>query len=119
MGTTDATDINGDGAVDAGDFTIFAGNYGSLDCHEAGDLNLDGAVNAADFTVLAGKYGTTGIPACGTESLMSGSSGFGDLTPALEAMGFESIEDFGSWLDEQSEEDQLDALLELLSLLEQ
>ena len=56
-----AGDVNGDGAVNALDFTIVAGNFGAGPgmAREAGDLTDDGFINAADFTVLAGSFGCT------------------------------------------------------------
>ena len=51
-------DVNGDGATDAGDFTILAGSFGlSVPAGTQGDLNDDGVVDAADFTILAGDFG--------------------------------------------------------------
>ena len=53
-----AGDVNGDGATNAADFTILAGNYGqAVPPNTLGDLNGDGFVNAADFTILAGDFG--------------------------------------------------------------
>ena len=53
-----AADINGDGATNAADFTILAGNFGNaVPPGTTGDLNNDGLVNAADFVVLAGDFG--------------------------------------------------------------
>lgn len=44
-------DLNGDGIVDAGDFTAFASSFGSTAGGFA-DGNSDGVVNAADFTIF-------------------------------------------------------------------
>ena len=54
-------DANSDGSVNASDFTILAGNFGTLGNprFRNGDANGDGAVNAADFTVLAGNFGAS------------------------------------------------------------
>ena len=53
-----AGDSNGDGVTNAGDFTILAGNFGSVVApNTGGDLNGDGLVNAADFVILAGDFG--------------------------------------------------------------
>jgi hypothetical protein len=50
-----SVDNNGSGAVDAVDFSIFAGNYGSANpCH---DYNCSGQVDAVDFSIFAGHYG--------------------------------------------------------------
>ena len=56
-----AGDINNDGATNASDFVILAGNFGaSVTPNTSGDLNGDGLVNASDFVILAGDFG------CGT-----------------------------------------------------
>ncbi len=54
-----AGDITCDGATDAGDFTVFAANFGQgpSATHNLGDLNGDGLVNAADFVILASEFG--------------------------------------------------------------
>jgi hypothetical protein len=53
-----AGDINNDGATNAADFTILAGNFGaSVTPNTNGDLNADGLVNAADFVIFAGDFG--------------------------------------------------------------
>ena len=54
-----AGDINGDGATNAADFTVLAGNFGAGPgmTRAQGDLTGDGFVNAADFTILAGDFG--------------------------------------------------------------
>ena len=58
-------DLNGDGATNAADFTILAGQFGqgTPDCRSRaqGDLNCDGVVNASDFTILAGNFGCSPI----------------------------------------------------------
>lgn len=51
-------DITGDGATNAADFTVLAGNFGAtVPPGTAGDLTNDGVVNAGDFTILAGDFG--------------------------------------------------------------
>lgn len=54
-----AADITCDGATNAGDFTVFASNFGQGPgaTHNLGDLNGDGLVNATDFVILAGAFG--------------------------------------------------------------
>ena len=55
-----AGDINNDGATNASDFVILAGNFGaSVTPNTSGDLNGDGLVNASDFVILAGDFGCT------------------------------------------------------------
>ncbi len=54
-------DLNLDGAVDAGDLAIIAGNFGMIgDWSWAdGDVNGDGIIDAGDLAVLAGNFGVT------------------------------------------------------------
>ncbi|MEM6853082.1 MAG: M14 family zinc carboxypeptidase [Planctomycetota bacterium] len=51
-----AGDYNGDGLVDAADYTVWADNFGSLAELDA-DGNYDGVVNAADYTIWADNFG--------------------------------------------------------------
>jgi hypothetical protein len=54
-------DVDGDAAVDAADFVILAGNFGSSVAQSTnGDLDSDGIVNAADFVILARGFGCGG-----------------------------------------------------------
>lgn len=55
-----AADVNGDGLVNAADFTILAASFGMQAgaTRSQGDVNGDGAVNAADFAVIAGAFGS-------------------------------------------------------------
>lgn len=56
---TCAADINADGFVDDGDFTLFAFGYNELLCTPPGcpyDFNGDGAVDDMDFIVFAQQY---------------------------------------------------------------
>ena len=56
-------DFNRDRAVNLGDFTVLANNFGRAGRTFAqGDANYDGTVNLADFTILANRFGTT-LPA--------------------------------------------------------
>ena len=58
-----AGDFNRDRAVNLGDFTILANNFGRGGrTFSQGDANYDGQVNLADFTVLANAFGAT-LPA--------------------------------------------------------
>ena len=54
-------DLNGDGATNAADFSVMAGQFGAgvPDCRarDEGDLNCDGVVDASDFVILAGDFG--------------------------------------------------------------
>ena len=52
-------DLNGSGAIEAGDFTILAGGFGTEPngTRSDGDITGDGRVNVQDFVVLAGAYG--------------------------------------------------------------
>ena len=53
-------DFNEDGAVDTGDYTIWADNYtgpgGTVGTPPTGDANGDGAVDTADYTIWADNY---------------------------------------------------------------
>jgi hypothetical protein len=53
-------DFNGDGHVDAADYTIWADNYtgsgGTSGTPSTGDANGDGAVDTADYTIWADNY---------------------------------------------------------------
>ncbi|MEM9916070.1 MAG: peptidylprolyl isomerase [Planctomycetota bacterium] len=51
-------DYNGDGFVNAADYTVWADNFGSLTELDA-DGNYDGVVNAADYTIWADNFGQT------------------------------------------------------------
>ncbi|MEM9913334.1 MAG: dockerin type I repeat-containing protein [Planctomycetota bacterium] len=51
-------DYNGDGQVDAADYTVWADHFGSM-TNLAADGNGDGVVDAADYTVWADHFGTT------------------------------------------------------------
>ena len=51
-------DINYDGKVDGGDYTIWADNYGQSGVGwSGGDLNGDGVVDGGDYTLWADNYG--------------------------------------------------------------
>ncbi|MGE3240864.1 MAG: dockerin type I domain-containing protein, partial [Pirellulales bacterium] len=57
---THNADFNGDGTVDAADFTIWRDSIGqTVTPGERGDANFDGQVDAADYTVWRDLYGTT------------------------------------------------------------
>ena len=60
-------DITGDGATNAADFVVLAGNFGAgPDATRAqGDLDGNGLVNASDFVALAGAYGCEVVRAVG------------------------------------------------------
>jgi MYXO-CTERM domain-containing protein len=57
-------DIDGNGAVGLGDFSIFAGTYGKQaevdwDFNRAADIDENRVVGLGDFSLFAGLYGTT------------------------------------------------------------
>ncbi len=57
-------DINYDGLVDGGDYTIWADHYGQSDVgFSGGDLNGDGVVNGGDYTLWADNYNLGGAGA--------------------------------------------------------
>ncbi|MEM8494855.1 MAG: dockerin type I domain-containing protein, partial [Planctomycetota bacterium] len=49
-------DYNGNGEVDAADYTVWADNFGSTSALAA-DGNGDGVVDAADYTIWADNFG--------------------------------------------------------------
>ncbi|MCA9189180.1 MAG: hypothetical protein KDA99_26325, partial [Planctomycetales bacterium] len=51
-------DYNGNGIVDAADYTVWKDNFGS-DTELAADGNEDGVVNAADYTIWKDNFGQT------------------------------------------------------------
>lgn len=54
------TDVNGDGATNAGDLVVLIGLFGSVvDPLSASDVNGDGVVNASDVSVLISSFGST------------------------------------------------------------
>jgi hypothetical protein len=50
-------DLNADGSVGGGDFTIFVGDYGKTPVRKRSDFNWDGLVGGGDFTLFVGHYG--------------------------------------------------------------
>ena len=57
-------DYNGNGEVDAADYTVWADNFGSTTLLDA-DGNGDGMVDAADYTIWADNFGTGAAQAQG------------------------------------------------------
>ncbi|MEM1027614.1 MAG: PEP-CTERM sorting domain-containing protein, partial [Planctomycetota bacterium] len=53
-----AGDYNGNGVVDAADYTVWADNFGSTSALAA-DGNGNGVVDAADYTIWADNFGTS------------------------------------------------------------
>ena len=57
-------DANGDGVVNAADYTLWANNFGVTGIAIPGDFNLSGQVEAGDYTAWANHFGeTTAAPA--------------------------------------------------------
>ncbi len=52
-------DFNGDGTVDAADYTVWRDSYGQTGTGLAADADGDGLVDDADFTLWKQNYGTT------------------------------------------------------------
>ena len=50
-------DVNGDGKVDAADYTLWANGFGQVGVDLSADLNDNGEVDAADYTVWANNFG--------------------------------------------------------------
>ena len=74
-------DVNLDGAVDGGDYTIWADNYQQAGGWGEGDLTYDGIVDGADYTIWADNFtapgggsapepGTFALIACGMLALL-------------------------------------------------
>ena len=62
-------DINGDGIVDAGDYTEWANAFGQMGPNLPADLNGNGIVDAGDYTLWANNFGaTSSAPAPGFSS---------------------------------------------------
>ncbi len=71
-------------------------------------MNNDGNVDTADLGILLTAFGPCG------ESFMGGGAGPGAI---LEALGFESVEDYIKWLDALTHEEQAKHIRELLDML--
>lgn len=62
-----AGDTNGDGLVNANDYTILLANYGTTKIthpdsfRDSVDFNGDGLINANDYTILLSNYGRTSL----------------------------------------------------------
>ena len=50
-------DANGDGLVNAGDYTAWANQFDTPGPGQSADFNSDGVVNAGDFTLWANNFG--------------------------------------------------------------
>ncbi len=118
VGTALASDINVDHAVDVFDFADLADAFGMTGPFIPGDLNADGAVDVFDFAILADEFGATGLGSCSTSTeSLSATAGSSAFAETLEALGYESIDDFCESLDAMTPAEQaaeLDALLEAL-----
>jgi choice-of-anchor B domain-containing protein len=61
-----ASDFDGDGDVDLGDFGVFGGAFGSLvgdaNYDPAADFDMDGDVDLGDFGAFGGEFGRTDCP---------------------------------------------------------
>jgi 1,4-alpha-glucan branching enzyme len=54
---TNASDVNGDGRVDAADLAMLLGAWGTANA--AADIDNNGTVNGADLSALLGQWGWT------------------------------------------------------------
>ncbi len=54
-------DFNGDGAVDAADYTVYRDNQGALGAGNPADANGDASVTSADYAVWAANYGASAL----------------------------------------------------------
>lgn len=55
-----AGDVNGDGAVEVGDASLVAANFGIAKATTA-DVNRDGAVNVFDLVLVSSNFGMRGV----------------------------------------------------------
>ncbi|MCA9188865.1 MAG: leishmanolysin-related zinc metalloendopeptidase [Pirellulaceae bacterium] len=62
-------DYNGNGVVDAADYTVWKDNFGAN--NEAADGNQDGRVNAADYTIWKDAFATNGTRAVASTTAAS------------------------------------------------
>lgn len=77
-GLTVLGDYNGDGEVNAADYTVWADNFGSMIDLDA-DGNGNGVIDAADYTIWADNFGTSIVP--------SGSAGIIPEPSSLAVLG--------------------------------
>lgn len=87
-------DLDCSGSIDATDLATLLGAYMSVCYGCAEDIDRDGSVGSADLAILLGAWGD-----CFGDSFARG-GGLGEL---LEAIGFESEEEFVSWSGSASE----------------
>ena len=102
-GVTIPGDANGDGAVDAADYTLWADGFGTTGAGFAdGDFNGDSTVDAADYTIWADHFGQTAptvdIASLADVAVLAGSplhlplNGF-DTNPAGGTLTFSACSD--------------------------
>ncbi len=111
-------DSDNNGTVNYDDVLSALANWGSTACLKAGDGERDGDVDFNDILTTYANWGET----CCQASLMGGGGGEQEdpgvlLSEALNAMGFESLEDFIKhiWsLDESERNEMIQALGALL-----
>ncbi len=115
-------DLNGDGQVDTVDFLALLGAWGPNPGDPA-DFDCDNVVATTDFLALLEHWG----PCPTNGQAQQGSAPFGSapeagepgltLEQALLVIGFSSVEDYGAWLEQASEQEASDSALLLAVLL--
>jgi len=75
-------DANGDGAVDGGDYTLWADHYNQAGGWGEGDFSGNGFVDGGDYTLWADNYGAE---VGGAEALPAAAYDAGDRSPGVPA----------------------------------
>lgn len=119
-------DIDGDNDVDAADFSALLSAWGACNAMPCpSDLTADGAVGAADVAERLNQWGRTCTldTLCGQEGCSQPATDRNDthlaVQRAIEALGFDQLPEFASWLIELPDEHARSASEHLFSMLTQ
>ncbi len=114
-------DINDDNSVNTADLGLLLGQFGTT-CPCSADLNGDNAVDAADLGLMLGVYAQPCQAGCdtgGQQMAMAQSEGAeGELLDALNALGWESVEEFVDWSKEADPEKVIEAAQAIIDTLD-